>query len=130
LRHKDNVKITIMFRGREMAHPDRGRALLERIAEELVELAVVEQSPLQDGRNMTMMIAPSKALIAELANAERVAKDGAATETAPVEEAVPVEVQAPDAPETVEETPEVVAVETAEPDGTDSSAEPSAADSD
>ena len=130
LRHKDKVKITIMFRGREMAHPDRGRALLERIAEELVELAVVEQSPLQDGRNMTMMIAPSKALIAELANAERVAKDGAATETAPAEEAAPVEVQAPDAPEIVEETPEVVAVETAEPDATDSSAEPSAPDSD
>ena len=66
LRHKDKVKITIMFRGREMAHPERGRQLLERIAEDLVELAVVEQRPLQDGRNMTMMLAPSKELLAEL----------------------------------------------------------------
>lgn len=75
LRHKDKVKITIMFRGREMAHPDRGRDLLNRIAEELAEIAVVEQSPLQDGRNMTMMIAPSKGLLAELANADRGSKD-------------------------------------------------------
>ena len=82
LRHKDKVKITIMFRGREMAHPDRGRALLERIAEELHDLAVVEQSPLQDGRNMTMMLAPSKGLLSEIANADRVAKDSAAAETA------------------------------------------------
>jgi translation initiation factor IF-3 len=61
LNHRDKVKITIMFRGREMAHPERGTALLERLAEELQELAVVEQRPLQDGRNMTMMLAPSKA---------------------------------------------------------------------
>ena len=67
LKHKDKVKITIMFRGREMAHPERGRQLLERIAEDLVEIAAVEQRPLQDGRNMTMMLAPSKELIAELA---------------------------------------------------------------
>ena len=67
LKHKDKVKITIMFRGREMAHPERGRALLERIAEDLVAIAAVEQRPLQDGRNMTMMLAPSKELIAELA---------------------------------------------------------------
>jgi translation initiation factor IF-3 len=61
LNHRDKVKITIMFRGREMAHPERGTALLEKLAEELQELAVVEQRPLQDGRNMTMMLAPSKA---------------------------------------------------------------------
>ena len=71
LKHKDKVKITIMFRGREMAHPERGRQLLERIAEDLVDLAVVEQRPLQDGRNMTMMLGPSKELIADLARGER-----------------------------------------------------------
>ncbi|MEI6663905.1 MAG: translation initiation factor IF-3 [Actinomycetes bacterium] len=71
LRHKDKVKITIMFRGREMAHPDRGRDLLNRIAEELTEFAVVEQNPLQDGRNMTMMIAPSKTLLGEIDVEER-----------------------------------------------------------
>ena len=60
LNHKDKVKVTIMFRGREMAHPERGEALLNRLAEELEELAVVEQRPQQDGRNMTMMLAPQK----------------------------------------------------------------------
>jgi translation initiation factor IF-3 len=63
LRNKDKVKITIMFRGREVTHPERGTALLDRLAEELSELAVVEQTPSQDGRNMTMMLAPSKAVL-------------------------------------------------------------------
>src|SRR5215210_1868466 len=45
LKHKDKVKITIMFRGREVTHPERGVALLERLAEELTELAIVEQRP-------------------------------------------------------------------------------------
>ena len=65
LRGKDKVKVTIMFRGREVTHPERGVALLEKLAGELGEIAVVEQTPLQDGRNMTMMLAPSKALLAE-----------------------------------------------------------------
>jgi translation initiation factor IF-3 len=64
LKGKDKVKITIMFRGREVTHPERGTALLERLAGELSEIAVVEQSPVQDGRNMTMMLAPSKAVLA------------------------------------------------------------------
>src|SRR5450755_2521494 len=64
LRHKDKVKVTIMFRGREVTHPERGTAILDRLAEELSELGVVEQRPLQEGRNMTMMMAPSKAVLA------------------------------------------------------------------
>jgi translation initiation factor IF-3 len=64
LRNKDKVKITIMFRGREVTHPERGTALLQRLADELSDLAVVEQTPSQDGRNMTMMLAPSKAVLA------------------------------------------------------------------
>ena len=64
LRHKDKVKITIMFRGREVTHPERGTAILDRLAEELVELGVVEQRPMQEGRNMTMMLGPSKAVLA------------------------------------------------------------------
>jgi translation initiation factor IF-3 len=64
LLHKDKVKITIMFRGREVTHPERGVAILDRLAEELSELSVVEQRPTQDGRNMTMMLAPSKAVLA------------------------------------------------------------------
>jgi translation initiation factor IF-3 len=61
---KDKVKITIMFRGREVTHPERGTALLDRLAGELSDIAVIEQSAIQDGRNMTMMLAPSKTVLA------------------------------------------------------------------
>ncbi len=61
--HKDKVKITIMFRGREVTHPERGTAILDRLASELEEIGVVEQRPMQEGRNMTMMMAPSKAVL-------------------------------------------------------------------
>jgi translation initiation factor IF-3 len=56
----NKVKVTIMFRGREMAHPERGEALLMRLAEDVQDLGVVEQRPNQDGRNMTMMLGPVK----------------------------------------------------------------------
>ena len=61
LNARDKVKVTIMFRGREMAHPERGEMLLNRLAEDVGDLAVVEQRPQQDGRNMTMMLAPQRA---------------------------------------------------------------------
>src|SRR4051812_43540427 len=64
LRHKDKVKVTIMFRGREVTHPERGVMILDRLAGELEELAVVEQRPIQDGRNMTMKLGRSKAVLA------------------------------------------------------------------
>jgi translation initiation factor IF-3 len=70
LKGKDKVKVTIMFRGREVTHPERGVALLDKLAGELSDIAVIEQSPLQDGRNMTMMLAPSKAILAEGEHAE------------------------------------------------------------
>src|SRR5690606_6651896 len=60
LRHRDKVKITIMFRGRELMHPERGEAILLRLAEELKDLAIIESRPNLDGRNMVMMIAPLK----------------------------------------------------------------------
>src|SRR5918994_3768911 len=63
LRHKDKVKITIMFRGREVTHPERGQQILDRLAEELNDLAVIEQRPNLDGRNMTMLLGPSKAVL-------------------------------------------------------------------
>ena len=56
----DRVKVTIMFRGREQSYPERGERLLMKLAEDVAELGVVEQRPLQDGRNMTMLLAPSK----------------------------------------------------------------------
>jgi translation initiation factor IF-3 len=60
LRHRDKVKITIMFRGRELLHPERGEAILLRLADELSDLAIVESRPNLDGRNMVMMLAPVK----------------------------------------------------------------------
>jgi translation initiation factor IF-3 len=60
LNNRDKVKVTIMFRGREMTHPERGRALLLRLAQDVKDLAVIESEPLQDGRNMVMMLAPIK----------------------------------------------------------------------
>jgi translation initiation factor IF-3 len=54
------VKLTIMFRGREMAHPELGRRILNRVAEQVAELATVESSPRQDGRNMTMVLNPTR----------------------------------------------------------------------
>jgi len=60
LRGLNKVKVTIMFRGREQAHPERGRMLLDRLYEDVAELAVIEQHPLQEGRNMSMLLAPSR----------------------------------------------------------------------
>jgi translation initiation factor IF-3 len=92
LKHKDKVKITIMFRGREVTHPERGVMLLERLAEELAELAVVEQRPIQDGRNMTMMLGPSRAVLAEGAEPRAAADGKAATDgRAPAEVRAPAE---------------------------------------
>jgi translation initiation factor IF-3 len=60
LKHRDKVKVTIMFRGREQAHPERGRDLLQKLFEDLGGLAVIESAPLQEGRNMSMLLGPSK----------------------------------------------------------------------
>ncbi|HEU4706507.1 MAG TPA: translation initiation factor IF-3 [Solirubrobacterales bacterium] len=60
LKHRDKVKVTIMFRGREQAHPERGRDLLQKLFEDLDGLATIEQAPLQEGRNMSMLLGPSK----------------------------------------------------------------------
>ena len=54
------VKITIMFRGREMAHPELGKKILDRIAEQVKDTANIEAAPKVDGRNMVMVLAPSK----------------------------------------------------------------------
>lgn len=54
----NKAKVTIMFRGREVTHPDLGRKLLERMANDLLELGTVEQFPNLEGRNMTMVLAP------------------------------------------------------------------------
>ena len=63
LKNRAKVKVTIMFRGREMTHPERGRDLLIRLAEDVKDLGSIESQPLQDGRNMVMMLAPHKAVV-------------------------------------------------------------------
>jgi translation initiation factor IF-3 len=60
LKDGNKVKLTIMFRGREMAHPELGLKILNRIAEQVADNAMVESAPRQDGRNMTMVLHPVK----------------------------------------------------------------------
>jgi translation initiation factor IF-3 len=60
LNQRAKVKVTIMFRGREQQHPERGRDLLLRLAEDVKELGTIESAPLQDGRNMVMLLGPTK----------------------------------------------------------------------
>src|SRR3954470_18554909 len=64
LRAGSRVKVTIMFRGREMAHTELGRKILDRLVVDLEGLAVVDSVPKQDGRNMVMVIAPAKKQVA------------------------------------------------------------------
>jgi translation initiation factor IF-3 len=60
LRAGARVKVTIMFRGREMAHTDLGRKILDRLVEDLKDIAQVDAYPKLDGRNMVMVIAPTR----------------------------------------------------------------------
>ncbi|HEX2275358.1 MAG TPA: translation initiation factor IF-3 [Acidimicrobiales bacterium] len=73
------VKITIMFRGREVAHPELGMRILDRIAEQIGPTAKVEASPKLDGRNMTMVLAPDKRARAAAAKAAAQAATNEAT---------------------------------------------------
>jgi translation initiation factor IF-3 len=84
----NKVKLTIMFRGREMAHPELGLKILNRVAEDVGDVAVVESTPRQDGRNMTMVLHP-------------VRKDGrkAKSDAAPAPKAAPVTSPEPPSPE-------------------------------
>jgi len=92
LKHGDKVKVTIMFRGREQAHPERGRDLLGKLLEDLGGLGVMESAPLQEGRNMSMLLAPGKDARAESTPEvdAATAADGTTPEgTAPPAEAPP-----------------------------------------
>jgi translation initiation factor IF-3 len=60
LKGGDKVKVTIMFRGREQSRPELGYRLLQRLAEDVIELGTVESAPKQDGRNMIMVLGPTK----------------------------------------------------------------------
>jgi translation initiation factor IF-3 len=76
------VKLTIMFRGREVFHPELGKRILDRVAEELGDSAKIESEPRLDGRNMVMVLAPDKR--ARQSAASRAARDGAAASDAVV----------------------------------------------
>ncbi len=80
LKHRDKVKVTIMFRGREQAHPERGRDLLNKLFEDLDGLAVIESAPLQEGRNMSMLLGPSKEV-------DKLAGESQSDEAAPASDA-------------------------------------------
>jgi translation initiation factor IF-3 len=60
LNQRAKVKVTIMFRGRETSHPERGRDLLMRLADDVQEIGQIEAQPVLDGRNMVMVLAPTK----------------------------------------------------------------------
>jgi translation initiation factor IF-3 len=90
------VKVTIMFRGREMAHTELGRKLLDRLTGDLQELATVESYPKLDGRNMVMLLAPVKRPVGKAASAEDVEPEDVEPEDAepaeaPLADAEPVE---------------------------------------
>ena len=70
LNQRAKVKVTIMFRGRETSHPERGRDLLLRLAEDVKEIGQIESQPLLDGRNMVMVLGPTKNAGMKRQNAE------------------------------------------------------------
>jgi len=115
LKNRDKVKVTIMFRGREMTHPERGRVLLLRLAEEVQDLGIVESAPLQDGRNMVMMLAPHKNVLAPAAGGEgspQTEQPKAETSAAPAAAEAPAVVETPAVVEApAVEAPAVVEVE-------------------
>ena len=101
LKGGDKVKVTIMFRGREQSRPELGFRLLQRLAADVAELGVVESAPKQDGRNMIMVIAPTKKKSEARAEQRRRRDDSTPVEApAPVAEATPVNATT-DVPEAV-----------------------------
>ncbi|KRE53729.1 translation initiation factor 3 [Phycicoccus sp. Soil748] len=99
LKGGDKVKVTIMFRGREQSRPELGFRLLQRLAEDVLELGTVESAPKQDGRNMIMVLAPTKKKSEAMAEQRR-ARTSDSGHAA----------QAADAPETPAEAPEAAPV--------------------
>jgi len=90
----DKVKVTIMFRGRETTHPERGEQLLMRLAEDVEDLGTIEQRPSLDGRNMIMVMNPLKAKERKQHDSERKGK-GKRGEAAEEETATPAAEEAP-----------------------------------
>jgi len=115
LKQGDKVKVTIMFRGREQAHPERGRNLLQRLFEDLDGLGVIEQNPLQEGRNMHMLLAPSKEALKERDKAKTGEQPAVAEPEAPAEPAPEAQAEAPAEEPAAEAEPAAEPVADAEP---------------
>ena len=107
------VKVTIMFRGREMQHPELGRKILDRIADEVIEVGKVEVMPRQDGRNMTMVLGPDKR--AQQATAKRLAEEGLEAEAAGTEAGTETDTDLPTAAAPEADQPEAQ-LEAAQPE--------------
>jgi len=103
----DKVKVTIMFRGREQSRPELGFRLLQRLAEDVAELGFVESSPKQDGRNMVMVLGPTKKKSEARAQQRRMKDEAAQAEA--------VEAQTPQTETTEVESTEVEAAEVETP---------------
>ena len=87
LKGGDKVKVTIMFRGREQSRPELGFRLLQRLAEDVLELGTVESQPKQDGRNMVMVLAPTKKKAQAMAEQRRRRDEAATARSAEAHEA-------------------------------------------
>ena len=98
LKGGDKVKVTIMFRGREQSRPELGFRLLQRLAEDVIELGTVESAPKQDGRNMIMVLAPTKKKSEAMAEQRRARKTPAAEQPAPAADAPAADAPVADAP--------------------------------
>ncbi len=104
----DKVKVTIMFRGREQSRPELGFRLLQRLAEDVIELGTVESQPKQDGRNMVMVLAPTKKKAQAMAEQRKKRDEARAEHDEPLEQTgevtdeVTEPVEASDAPEQAE----------------------------
>ncbi len=116
LKGGNKVKVTIMFRGREMAHTELGRKILDRLVGDLGEKVVVESMPKQEGRNMIMVVSPSKKFM------EQLAKDRERGGDEP--EAPEPDLEVPAEPETVAPTAAEPAAEPDEVTATEVEAEP------
>ncbi|MSZ90036.1 MAG: translation initiation factor IF-3 [Actinobacteria bacterium] len=109
------VKVTIMFRGREMQHPELGRKILDQVAAAVTEVAKVEIYPRLDGRNMTMVLGPDKKAQAAADKKRQTAETGT-PEVAGVDEVVVESIPAEPIPAPAPEAAEPVAVDTESPE--------------
>jgi translation initiation factor IF-3 len=122
------VKVTIMFRGREMQHPELGRRILDRVAEDVAEVGKVEIMAKQDGRNMTMVLGPDKIAQAKAKKAEDAAHAAdsaaaAATLDPDITEIAEEAAVVPDLEPTANDTAEAVTEDIAESDESEATAE-------